>query len=77
MNCKGEELQLRSLLESGRGDLASLLYIYEEWSQRKAEGANTRKWCQKRGLKEQQLYEISKLRRQFRQILRDHLNLGK
>ena len=44
--------------------------------QKKSEGANTRKWCRRRGLKEQQLYEMSKLRRQFRQILRDHLNLG-
>ena len=45
--------------------------------QKKSEGVNTRKWCKKRGLKEQQLYEMSKLRRQFREILRDHLNLGK
>ncbi|XP_063679581.1 probable ATP-dependent RNA helicase DHX34 [Bolinopsis microptera] len=75
-NCRGEELQIRSLLESGKGDLVTLLNIYEEWSQKKSEGVNTRKWCKKRGLKEQQLYEMSKLRRQFRDILRDHLNLA-
>ena len=32
-NCRGEELQIRSLLETSKGDLATLLNIYEEWSQ--------------------------------------------
>ena len=35
------------------------------------EGHTSRKWCKKRGLEEQRFYEMTKLRQQFRHILRD------
>ncbi len=34
-------------------------------------GEATRRWARKRGIEEQRLYEISKLRRQFRELLED------
>ena len=30
---------------------------------------NSRKWCKKRGLEEQRFYEMTKLRRQFEELL--------
>ena len=32
---------------------------------------NSRKWCKKRGLEEQRFYEMTKLRKQFEDLLRD------
>lgn len=32
---------------------------------------NTKKWCKRRGLEEQRFYEITKLRKQFEELLRD------
>ena len=34
--------------------------------------ANTRKWCKRRAIEEERLYEISKLKRQFERLLIDH-----
>lgn len=36
----------------------------------KSDGQNTRTWCKRRGVEEQRLYDITKLRRQFQDILR-------
>jgi hypothetical protein len=41
-------------------------YVYEV----KADGQVTRTWCKRRGIEEQRLYDITKLRRQFQDILR-------
>ncbi|WAQ98877.1 DHX34-like protein [Mya arenaria] len=35
----------------------------------KAEGRGTKKWCQRRGLEEQRFYEMTKLKRQFKDLL--------
>ena len=35
------------------------------------ERENSRKWCKKRGLEEQRFYEMTKLRRQFEDLLRE------
>lgn len=32
---------------------------------------STKKWCRRRGLEEQRFYEITKLRRQFEELLKD------
>lgn len=39
---------------------------------------STKKWCRRRGLEEQRFYEITKLRRQFEELLKDSelLNIG-
>jgi len=42
----------------------------------KADGADSRKWCRKRGLEEQRFYEMNKLKRQFQQLLGDHGLIG-
>ena len=38
----------------------------------KSHGSSSRKWCKRRGLEEQRFYEMSKLKRQFESLLRDH-----
>ena len=35
----------------------------------KAEGRGTRKWCKRRSLEEQRFYEMTKLKRQFKELL--------
>ena len=55
------------------GDPFTLLNIYDEWILVKSDrSVNSRKWCKRRGFEEQRFYEISKLRKQFEGILRDH-----
>lgn len=36
-----------------------------------SEASQSRKWCRKRGFEEQRFYEMTKLRQQFRNILKD------
>ncbi|KAG8448719.1 hypothetical protein GDO86_015696 [Hymenochirus boettgeri] len=63
----------RKPLESEHGDPFTLLNIFNEWIQVKSSRSNnTRKWCRRRGLEEQRLYEMANLRRQFKELLRDH-----
>ena len=38
--------------------------------QMKADGKSSRKWCRRRGLEEQRFYEMSKLKTQFKEILK-------
>ncbi|XP_072884731.1 LOW QUALITY PROTEIN: probable ATP-dependent RNA helicase DHX34 [Hemitrygon akajei] len=63
----------RKPLESDQGDPFTLLNIFEEWLQVKSlRGSNSRKWCRRRGLQEQRLYEMVNLRKQFKTLLKDH-----
>ncbi|XP_067667167.1 probable ATP-dependent RNA helicase DHX34 [Haliotis asinina] len=67
-----DAIAARKPLESDHGDPFTLLNAADEWIQVKAEGRGTKKWCQRRGLEEQRFYEMNKLKRQFRELLRDH-----
>ncbi|CAL1528445.1 unnamed protein product [Lymnaea stagnalis] len=67
-----EALTARKPLESDHGDPFTLLNAFDEWIQVKAQGQGTRKWCKRRGLEEQRFYEMIKLKRQFKDLLRDH-----
>ncbi|PVD20242.1 hypothetical protein C0Q70_20738 [Pomacea canaliculata] len=62
----------RRALESDHGDPLTLLNAFDEWIQVKAEGRGTRKWCRRRCLEEQRFYEMTKLKKQFQQLLQDH-----
>lgn len=45
---------------------------YDEWIRVKADRhESSRRWCKRHGLQEQRLYEITKLRRQFQDLLAD------
>lgn len=60
-------------LQSEHGDPFTLLNVYDEWLRMKADRhANSRKWCKRRAIEEERLYEISKLKRQFERLLVDH-----
>ncbi|KAM5145282.1 putative ATP-dependent RNA helicase DHX34 [Mantella aurantiaca] len=63
----------RKPLESEHGDPLTLLNVFNEWLQIKSSrSSNSRKWCRRRGLEEQRLYEMTNLRRQFKELLKDH-----
>ncbi|NXG72543.1 DHX34 helicase, partial [Baryphthengus martii] len=64
----------RRPLYSPHGDPFTLLNIFNHWVQQvKSErGGDSRRWCRRRGLEEHRLYEAANLRRQFRELLRDH-----
>ncbi|XP_055380241.1 probable ATP-dependent RNA helicase DHX34 [Condylostylus longicornis] len=65
-NCK----EARKNLESSQGDLFTALNFYRDWLEQKCERkSNTRQFCRKMGIEEQRLYEITKLRKQFKSIL--------
>ena len=60
-------------LQSEHGDPFTLLNVYDEWLRLKTDRhSNSRKWCKKRAIEEERLYEISKLKRQFENLLSDH-----
>ncbi|XP_052792364.1 probable ATP-dependent RNA helicase DHX34 [Mya arenaria] len=67
-----DSMAARKTLESDHGDPFTLLNAFDEWIQVKAEGRGTKKWCQRRGLEEQRFYEMTKLKRQFKDLLQDH-----
>ncbi|XP_035824394.1 probable ATP-dependent RNA helicase DHX34 isoform X2 [Aplysia californica] len=67
-----EAITARKPLESEHGDPFTLLNAFDEWIQVKAQGQGTRKWSRRRGLEEQRFYEMTKLKRQFKDLLRDH-----
>ncbi|XP_048121136.1 probable ATP-dependent RNA helicase DHX34 [Alosa alosa] len=57
----------RQPLHSNHGDPFTLLNTFNAWVQVKGErGGGSRKWCRRRGLEEQRLYEMVNLRRQFK-----------
>uniref|UniRef100_A0AAY4DCZ2 DEAH (Asp-Glu-Ala-His) box polypeptide 34 n=1 Tax=Denticeps clupeoides TaxID=299321 RepID=A0AAY4DCZ2_9TELE len=63
----------RQPLQSNQGDPFTLLNTFNAWVQVKGErGGGSRKWCRRRGLEEQRLYEMTNLRRQFKELLRSH-----
>lgn len=68
----------RKDLESDHGDPITILNAYKEWLElkqarfnRHEHAENTKQWCRRRGLEEQRFYEITKLRNQFEDLLRD------
>ncbi|KAF4533012.1 hypothetical protein B566_EDAN000703 [Ephemera danica] len=65
----------RRELESDHGDPLTLLAALREWLEVKqdkdARPGQSRRWCRRRGLEEQRFYEMTKLRRQFKELLRD------
>ncbi|KAM9359030.1 putative ATP-dependent RNA helicase DHX34 [Symphorus nematophorus] len=63
----------RQPLHSNQGDPFTLLNTFNAWVEIKGErGGASRKWCRRRGLEEQRLYEMVNLRRQFKDLLRSH-----
>ena len=60
-------------LLSNHGDPFTLLTVISDWLERKRKDGNegARRWCRKRGIEEQRLYEINKLKNQFNDILAD------
>ncbi|XP_038548307.1 probable ATP-dependent RNA helicase DHX34 [Micropterus salmoides] len=63
----------RQPLHSNQGDPFTLLNTFNAWVEMKGErGSGSRKWCRRRGLEEQRLYEMVNLRRQFKDLLRSH-----
>ena len=64
----------RKSLESEHGDPFTLLNAFDEWIDVKAEGRGTRKWCKRRSLEEQRFYEMTKLKRQFKELLQVNLS---
>ncbi|TMS07879.1 putative ATP-dependent RNA helicase DHX34 [Larimichthys crocea] len=63
----------RQPLHSNQGDPFTLLNTFNAWVEMKGErGSGSRKWCRRRGLEEQRLYEMVNLRRQFKELLRSH-----
>uniref|UniRef100_A0A671KVW9 RNA helicase n=1 Tax=Sinocyclocheilus anshuiensis TaxID=1608454 RepID=A0A671KVW9_9TELE len=63
----------RQPLNSNQGDPFTLMNTFNAWVQVKADrGSGSRKWCRRRGLEEQRLYEMVNLRRQFKELLRTH-----
>lgn len=65
-------------MESDHGDPITILNAYKEWLElkqarfnRNERAENTKNWCKRRGLEEQRFYEITKLRKQFEDLLRD------
>uniref|UniRef100_A0A915K0Z1 ATP-dependent RNA helicase DHX34 n=1 Tax=Romanomermis culicivorax TaxID=13658 RepID=A0A915K0Z1_ROMCU len=62
----------RKNLLSDFGDPFTLINTYREWMAVKLDGSeSSSRWCRKRGVEEQRLYEITKLRNQFKEILQD------
>lgn len=52
------------------GDPFTVMNAYDEWIRVKAaRQESSRRWCKRHGLQEQRLYEITKLRRQFDDLL--------
>ncbi|CAN9511628.1 unnamed protein product [Ophioblennius macclurei] len=63
----------RQPLHSNQGDPFTLLNTFNAWVEVKGErGGGSRRWCRRRGLEEQRLYEMVNLRRQFKDLLKSH-----
>ena len=57
-------------LDSDHGDPITLMNAYREWlAVKAADKESSRRWCRKRGLEEQRVYEMTKLHQQFKDIL--------
>uniref|UniRef100_A0A8R1UZB0 Helicase ATP-binding domain-containing protein n=1 Tax=Pristionchus pacificus TaxID=54126 RepID=A0A8R1UZB0_PRIPA len=64
-------VEKRAPLTSPLGDPFTLIEVFREWLMQKAHGYAVRRWTLDNGIDEHRLYEISKLRLQYRQILQD------
>ena len=61
----------RKDMDSNHGDPITLLNAYREWLEIKVDDReNSKRWCKKRGLEEQRFYEMTKLREQFKELLK-------
>ncbi|EGT33885.1 CBN-SMGL-2 protein [Caenorhabditis brenneri] len=66
-----EIVERRASLTSPMGDPFTLIAVFREWVLQKAFEGTARRWTMENGIDEHRLYEISKLRAQYRQILED------
>ncbi|XP_013779441.2 probable ATP-dependent RNA helicase DHX34 [Limulus polyphemus] len=67
-----DKMAARRSLESDHGDPFTLLSAYHKWLEVKSNRhESSRKWCNRHGLEEQRFYEITKLRRQFKDLLQN------
>lgn len=66
LRCDAETMNARKELVSDHGDPLTLLNAFNEWIQLKSG-----KWARRRGLEEQRFYEISELKRQFDDLLKE------
>lgn len=66
-----EIVERRASLTSPMGDPFTLIAVFREWVLQKAFEGTARRWAMENGIDEHRLYEISKLRSQYRQILED------
>ncbi|KAK6046437.1 helicase protein, partial [Cooperia oncophora] len=64
-------VQRRESLTSSMGDPFTLIEIFREWMLQKSTTGKVRRWALENGIDEHRMYEISKLRFQYRQILED------
>ncbi|KAI9363939.1 P-loop containing nucleoside triphosphate hydrolase protein [Zopfochytrium polystomum] len=64
----------RQALHSPLGDPMTLVSLFSEWLKVKADGnESSRSWCRRRGIEEQRLYEMVKLKSQFEEIFADYV----
>jgi HrpA-like RNA helicase len=64
--------QARNEFLSEHGDSFTLLRAYNQWIYTKTKTKeSSKKWARRHGIEEQRLYEISKLRQQFKDLLAD------
>ncbi|XP_053209462.1 probable ATP-dependent RNA helicase DHX34 isoform X2 [Panonychus citri] len=65
-------IEARRGLDTTEGDPFLLLRAYNKWLTIKSSGSeDSRKWCKRRGFEEQRFYEITKLRKQFRDVIKE------
>ncbi|KAK6030235.1 helicase associated domain protein [Ostertagia ostertagi] len=64
-------VQRREGLTNSMGDPFTLIEIFREWMLQKCTVGKARRWALENGIDEHRMYEISKLRFQYRQILED------
>ncbi len=73
LRCDAETMNSRKEIVSDHGDPLTLLNAFNEWIKVKtSHSVSSGKWARKRGLEEQRFYEISKLRRQFDDLLKEN-----
>ncbi|KAI8619359.1 P-loop containing nucleoside triphosphate hydrolase protein [Chytriomyces sp. MP71] len=64
----------RRQLESDYGDPFTLMNLFSDWLKVKADRRDSSaNWCKRRGVEEQRLYEMVKLKTQFEQVLAQYL----
>lgn len=65
-----DAIERRRSAESDEGDLHTLYNLFAEWVRTKRARENSQAWSARRGIEQQRLYEVVKLRVQFQQLLR-------